>query len=220
MNDNRKSQRSAPGHQQPLRPTIGLFTNHLVELHQKVWLGAMDAARAQQVNLICFVGKELERPDNFLAQANAIYDLVSPEHIDGLIIWTAALQQFIDQPQLDAFCRRYQPLPIVSLEQVLAGSPSLLVANQQGMYAAVSHLIEVHGHQRIAFIRGPANHSGAQERYQGYLEALALHGLPVDPTLVAPPLSRWQPEEASVMAHQLLEARDPTWRRLWPWPII
>jgi ABC-type sugar transport system substrate-binding protein len=71
--------------------------------------------------------------------------------------------------------------------------------------AAVNHLIEVHGYRRIAFIRGPATHPGAQERYQGYVEALTQHGLPFDPRLVSPYLSVWLSKEAEAMTHRLLD---------------
>jgi signal transduction histidine kinase/DNA-binding LacI/PurR family transcriptional regulator/ActR/RegA family two-component response regulator len=205
MKEDRKTSRATVGRKQNARPTIGMLINWLVGLHELQWLGAVDAARAQRANLICFSGKELERPDNFYAQAGVVFDLVSPEHLDGLIIWTTTLQQFVGQQKMVEFCQQYQPLPMISVEQVMAGLPSLVVDEKQGMFAAVSHLIEVHGLQRIAFIRGPEYHPGAQDRYQGYLEALAKHGLPFDPTLVPPALPYWFPEEAAARVHQLLD---------------
>jgi anti-anti-sigma regulatory factor len=68
----------------------------------------------------------------------------------------------------------------------LENIPSILVSNHQGMYEAVTHLIETHNYRRIAFIRGPAGHPEAEERYRAYTEALAAFGLPLDPDLVAP----------------------------------
>ena len=190
------------------RQTIGLLTTWLIELHQLQWLGAVDAARAHQVNLISFAGRQLEHPDNFYAQANVIFDLVNPEQIDGLIIWASTLQAFVGRQKMEEFCQQYQPMPMVSIEQTMAGLPSLLVDNRQGMNQAVSHLIEVHGYRRIAFIRGPANHSGAQERYQGYLEALAQHGLPLDPDLVTSPPLHWLPAEARARVSRLLDKQS------------
>lgn len=51
------------------------------------------------------------------------------------------------------------------------------VDNEGGAFAATEHLISL-GHERIAFLNGPANAAGAQERMSGYLKALAKHGLP------------------------------------------
>jgi signal transduction histidine kinase/DNA-binding LacI/PurR family transcriptional regulator/ActR/RegA family two-component response regulator len=205
MKEQRKTRRRAPGRKRAARPTIGMFINNLIGNHQVQWLGAVDAARAHQANLATFAGRELGRPDHFYAQANVIYDLISPQHVDGLIIWTTTLQLFVGQQQLEAFCQHYRSLPIVSVEQPIAGLPSLLMDNQRGMCAAVNHLIEVHGLRRIAFIRGPTNHPGAQERYQGYVEALAQHGLPLDATLVSAPTRFWLPDEAAALVHQLLD---------------
>jgi signal transduction histidine kinase/DNA-binding LacI/PurR family transcriptional regulator/ActR/RegA family two-component response regulator len=187
------------------RPTIGMLTTSLVALYQVQWLGAVDGARAHQANLVTFVGRELESPLGFDAQANAVYDLVSREQLDGLILWTTALQLFVGLDRLEELSRRLGPLPIVSVEQVLLGHTSLLMDNQRGMYEAVSHLIEAHGHRRIAFVRGPEHHLGAQERYQGYLDALAQHGLPFDPALVAPPSRSWHPTEAADWLSRLLD---------------
>jgi DNA-binding LacI/PurR family transcriptional regulator len=200
MNENRTTQRSGPGRTPTARPTIGMIAHWIEGSHQAQWLGAVDAARAQQADLITFVGRELGHPDNFYAQANVIYDLASPAYLDGLVIWTSSLPVFVGQQQAAAFCQRYRPLPMVSIGPPIAGCPSVLMPNRQGMRAAVSHLIAVHGYRRIAFIRGPANHPYAQERYQGYLDALAQHGLPHDPTLVSPPAHFWGVEEAAAPA--------------------
>jgi DNA-binding LacI/PurR family transcriptional regulator len=208
VKEHRKMNRDASSHKPAARPTIGMFINGLGGFQQLHWLGAVEAARAHHANLLCFAGKELGNPNPFVVQANTIYDLVSAEQIDGLIIWTTTLQAFVGQQQIAAFCHRY-PLPIVSMKQVLPGLPSVVVDDKHGMYQAVSHLIEVHGHRRVAFIRGPEKHPLAQERYQGYLAALEQHGLPFDPTLVAPPLSFWRPDEAAAQVHRLLDARRP-----------
>jgi signal transduction histidine kinase/DNA-binding LacI/PurR family transcriptional regulator len=187
------------------RPTIGMLNSTLVDLHQMQWLGTVDGARAHGADLVCFVGRELGHPEGYNAQANAIYDLVDEEQLDGLIIWMTTMQVFAGQQKGEQFCRRFDSMPIISVEEVLHGSPSLLMDNRQGMFDAVSHLIESHGSRRIAFIRGPANHSGAQRRYQGYLDALAAHGLPFEPAL-APRVRSWGPVEAAATALQLLVA--------------
>src|SRR5262249_45383989 len=73
----------------------------------------------------------------------------------------------------------------------------------------VSHLIEVHGHRRIGFIRGPVNHDGAEERYRGYLEALAHHGLDATAELMAAPPPSWDPEWAAASVFGMLATAEP-----------
>jgi signal transduction histidine kinase/DNA-binding LacI/PurR family transcriptional regulator len=178
------------------RPVIGMVMASLVDLYQVQWLGAVDAARARGASLVTFVGRELGQPKGFEARANAVYDLVSAERLDGLVIWTTSLAQFVGRRRMEEFCARFGDLPLVSLERSLPGIPSLVMDDRNGMKAAVTHLIEVHGHRRIAFVRGSEHHLGAQERYQGYLEALAEHGLPVDHDLVSAPSGQYSAELA------------------------
>lgn len=45
-----------------------------------------------------------------------------------------------------------------------------------GVCQAVDHLVE-RGHERIAFLGGHAEHSATRERWEGYRESLARHGL-------------------------------------------
>ncbi|HEX6703194.1 MAG TPA: ATP-binding protein [Albitalea sp.] len=187
------------------RPTIGMFINWLTGLHGWHWLGAADSARANGANLVCFSGKELGHPDHFYSHASVVFDLAKAERVDGLIVWTTTLQPFVGREAMEAFCHRFDPVPMVSVEQSMAGMPSLVVGEQQGMCEVVSHLIEVHGHRRIAFVRGPVNHPGAQLRYLGYVEALVRHGIAVDETLVSSAPRFWRPEESAAMVEQLLD---------------
>ena len=75
-------------------------------------------------------------------------------------------------------------MPIVNIGLALEGIPSLLTDNHQGMHDVVTHLIEVHGHRRIAYISGPGDTPEVQDRYRGYADALAEHDIPLDPALV------------------------------------
>src|SRR2546430_2895162 len=126
------------------RPVVGMLTQDLLELYAEQWLGAVDGARAHECDFICFCGRALEAP-GFKKQANAIYDLVSGQTLDGLIVWTSVLAVIVGPARLEEFCRRFDPLPMVSVEQPLGSAPVVVTQNRQGMYAAVCHPSEVHG---------------------------------------------------------------------------
>jgi DNA-binding LacI/PurR family transcriptional regulator/signal transduction histidine kinase len=189
------------------RPTIGYLASSVDEdVATAILSGIADAARQQDVNLVCFVGEMLRNPNGFLAQANVLYDLVDPGRIDGLIIWTSTIAAFIDHQECLAFYERYRPLPMVSLGTALDGIPSVQVESYQGVRDIMTHLIEVHGYRRVAFIQGPENHPYAQKRYRAYVDALADYGLPLDPNLVTPP-GDWRRSTGHEMIHLLLDKR-------------
>jgi len=88
--------------------------------------------------------------------------------------------------------------------------PCVTFENKAGARKLVEHLIEVHGYQRIAFLRGPEGHEDSYWREMGYREALAAHGILCDPRLVAQggfdedeaqaPVEQWLSEGADIEA--------------------
>ena len=83
-----------------------------------------------------------------------------------------------------------QDLQDAQIPVVLIGSqidhPDLdvvMVDNVQGAYDAVSHLIDL-GHRRIGLVGGPRAASSGEQRFQGYIRALADHDIPVDEEII------------------------------------
>ena len=136
-------------------------------------------------NLLCFAGGVLRSPHRFGAQRNAIYEIAGPENIDGLLILSGSLGNHVGLGELIRFCERFRPLPMCSIAVALPGVSSVLVDNATGMRDAIVHLLEAHGHRRIAFIRGPEANEEAERRYRVYRDVLAERGVPLDSQLVA-----------------------------------
>jgi sigma-B regulation protein RsbU (phosphoserine phosphatase) len=172
------------------RPTIGFLTGNIwageIQYPTALWTGVVDAAREQDANLICFSAGTLNFSSlsEFEAQHNLLFDLPLG-NVDGLVISSGSLSFFVSEGGFREFCDRYRPLPMVSMALALEGIPSALVDNITGLRDAIGHLIEAHGHRRIAFIRGHTDHKESDLRYRAYAEALAEHGLDLNPDLVA-----------------------------------
>lgn len=168
------------------RPTIGLLIDWLGGIYQlEVWSGIEEAARALDVNLISYSGGSLKSPYGFLAQSNVIYDLVNESILDGLIIASGAISDYISHDEILAFCQQFQPLPVVSIALEFEAIPSVLVDNRVGMLNAVRHLLNHHGLKHIAFIRASVGHQEADDRFSAYQEALDEAGISFDENLVA-----------------------------------
>ncbi|HQE91217.1 MAG TPA: substrate-binding domain-containing protein [Anaerolineae bacterium] len=186
MRENNATTSSLDTQQQKTRPTIGLFTYGLVDtIGAALWQGVEEAVREHDVNLVCFSGGTWHDFTGDTLAANVLYDFVSAERIDGLIIWVGLLHH-VDPEVARDFYRRYAPIPVVSIGLQLAGIPTVMADNYAGMYSEVEHLVGHHGYSRIAFIRGPEGHEEAEDRYRAYQDVLAAHGINVDLELVTP----------------------------------
>jgi LacI family transcriptional regulator len=77
--------------------------------------------------------------------------------------------------------------PYVLIDEVdpLGKSFSVIASNEQGAYDATEYLIQL-GHRQIAFITGIAGMSSTNDRLAGYLKALAVYQIPVQPELIMP----------------------------------
>jgi sigma-B regulation protein RsbU (phosphoserine phosphatase) len=132
------------------RPTIGFLVEGVTGLsgyQSVIWAGITDAAYAQGANLICFTGGRLGfYPLNeFEVWRNLVYDLVSADNVDGLIISGGSLSSYVSMEEFETFYGRYCPMPMVSVGLALKGIPSVLVDNDKGLRDAIGHLIQVHG---------------------------------------------------------------------------
>jgi len=78
-------------------------------------------------------------------------------------------------------------VPMVQLSREIAGLPLDFVGSddRHGTILAMEHLIGL-GHRRIAFLGAVENISTGRNRYAGYCETLAGHGISLDPAIVYP----------------------------------
>jgi LacI family transcriptional regulator len=75
--------------------------------------------------------------------------------------------------------------PVVAIDPHQAGTdfPAVIATNHQGVLDAMAYLIGL-GHRRIGFIGGRPNLQSAQQRLEGYYDALAHACIASDPDLV------------------------------------
>ncbi|MBN1798230.1 MAG: substrate-binding domain-containing protein [Spirochaetales bacterium] len=169
------------------RPRIGLLIDFFYDDYQlKIWSGVMKAAKEFDCNLYCFSGGAVDCPQENSVQKNNTYDLVLPSQLDGVIIMSAVIGNYVPFKRFKQFYEPFKALPNVSISMEIKDSPSILIDNKKGMSDMVSHLVEEHDFRRIAFIQGPADNPEAQARYAGYLDGLKMHNISPDPEFVAP----------------------------------
>jgi sigma-B regulation protein RsbU (phosphoserine phosphatase) len=189
------------------RKTIGVFLAQV----NRVWgaefiSGVIQAAEAQDVNLVCFIGGKpvpLGTPDQ-PQPSYGLYDLARSGRFDGLIL-AADIGHGLNPGQIQEFCRSFAPIPMVAHAIDVDGIPYHLIDNITGMRAVIRHLIEVHGHQRIAFVRGPGGQLEAEQRFQAYQQELQAHQIAFDENLVV--TGDYSPESGRAAIGTLLDER-------------
>jgi LacI family transcriptional regulator len=128
-----------------------------------------------------------------------VFDQMRARHVDGFVLATATL----NSPILDEAAAA--ELPVVLMNRIAQDYPfsSVSVDNEQGVRAAVAHLVSL-GHRRIGHIAGPQDVSTGAARLRGYQEAMRSHGLTVDAADVVY-ATGYTVEEGLRCARELLE---------------
>lgn len=94
---------------------------------------------------------------------------------DGVILMTGWLPDAIPEASL--------PKTVIALELINGSAlPSVAIDNRAAARMAVEHLIGL-GHRRIVHITGPSRLVMSSERHEGYLDALRMAGIEIDPVL-------------------------------------
>lgn len=168
--------------------TIGFLTEGLSGDYQAgVWPGIMASARAHNLNVLCFCGGSfsVSSQNPWDAQGNVLYDIAQKHSLDGVII-AGSLGSYISDDLIKKFLARFTHLPAVTLAPTIDSIPAIFVDNRSGMRSLITHLVEDHKYQKVAFIRGPEGNVEAEERFNIFCEVMEGHTIPVNSDWVIP----------------------------------
>ena len=127
---------------------------------------------------------------------------MSRHRVDGVIIAPASRDhQYLRQEQMAGV-----PFVFVDRPPYLLDADAVLSDSREGSAQAVMHLVAL-GHRRIAFLGDLVTIHTAQERFQGYCDALASVGLTPEDSLVARNLRTI--DAAEIVAGRFLDNEDP-----------
>ncbi|MBN1647508.1 MAG: substrate-binding domain-containing protein, partial [Spirochaetales bacterium] len=188
--------------------TIAYFNQTLNEPWARLpWIGAVREAKKLGINLLAFHGGAINGLTGFEAQGNIIYDLARSRNIQGLISWKGNITLQLSENETGEFLKSYG-VPVVTIEGSHDPYPCVSYGNYEGMKMNVRHLAEVHKNRKIAYLGLIENHTGYNERYRGYKDALKEAGLAYNPDLVRP----WVPWTSEVNGKKSSELLD-SWIR-------
>lgn len=158
--------------------TLGLFICHAEHLQVDAFIpqalyGLNQVSQQHGFRVIVESVEDPARPDAYL-------ELVRAKQVDGLVV----LNPRSNDAQLRQLVLEGFPLVILGASELPQAYTVSTADNSVAARRLTEHLIKL-GHTRIAHITyGGLEYQGADERYQGYQQALEAAGLPYDPALL------------------------------------
>ncbi|MCX7821757.1 MAG: substrate-binding domain-containing protein [Brevinematales bacterium] len=145
----------------------------LIHQYQKeIWESLISEAKKLDVDILFFVGRSLNSPYETEIPQNFIYEIPEQSFLDGLVIFSGTLGNFMQKEELERYLDKFKNLPSVSLFLEIKNLPSILIDNQKGIRQILEHLYEKHNVRRFAFIKGPSENVDSEERYKAFVEFL------------------------------------------------
>jgi diguanylate cyclase (GGDEF)-like protein len=160
--------------------TIGVLVDSLTSYQQTVLSGIYAVALEAGLNVLVYVGRDLNSTHAHHKPANEIYSLVRQD-LHGLIVFLSGIGYHLTDGELEVFLNRFMPQRTVTLSRSVQGIPGVLIDNESGMTALMEHLILKRGLRKFAFMNGFAHDAECQVRERAFLDALGRHGLEFDP---------------------------------------
>jgi LacI family transcriptional regulator len=177
--------------------SIGLvFEDVSNPFHAAVLRGVETVARARGV--LPLVGSS----DEDAARERELAEAFLSRRVDGLIVVPSGRDQSYLQQESDAGVA----LVFVDRPPAFIDADCVLSDNAGGAFAATAHLLAA-GHRRIGFLGDVEAIFTARERRRGYREALAEHGLQLDPALVC--MGLHDSAAAAEATGRMLASEDP-----------
>lgn len=126
---------------------------------------------------MCFPGFGINNPDNF--STYNIFSLPNYDDYEGFLLSVNGIQGY-------EMIQKYHPKlfkikkPMVSLEKEIEGLTTVIPDGYKAMYQLVEHLITKHGCRTLNYVGGPSDHADNIIRKKAFMDALAVHGIPVE----------------------------------------
>lgn len=157
-----------------------MFDSYQIDLRQAFERVAL----REGFDLVVVMGRCPGDPDPVERVQNVLYDWITPQSVDGVVLLSGVLVNFLGTAAVDALIARLGSVPKVSIGVEMLQVPSVTVDNRTGMRLATEHLLRVHDCRRIAYLAGPPDNQEVKARLEGYRYALEAHLLPFDERLV------------------------------------
>ncbi|HTV23674.1 MAG TPA: substrate-binding domain-containing protein, partial [Polyangiaceae bacterium] len=143
-------------------------------------LGMERACAERDIDLWVYAGR-----NNWThsADQHRLFRLIDESRVDGVVLAAGLIESFTPLAGVLRTLAQRGVAPMCAVGQAITGIPSISIDNARAAAQTAEHLVLVHGCRRFAHISGPPDHHESRERANGVREALARHGISLDPRL-------------------------------------
>lgn len=166
--------------------------------------GILERAQAQDVNIVVFPCKYIQRDYTALSQINFEYQFetalshITKKNIDGIISATDSICCFTDPEYREQFMQGFAGIPCVLAASIMEKYPCVTYDNVTGTREGINCMIHDLGLTRIGMISGPDSNPDARIRRQIFLDILRENGLPFEERrIITGNMSRYDKETFS-----------------------
>ncbi len=147
-----------------------------------IWRGVRKAVEERGGTVVCFAGSGLGDPDPEHRARSTLFELVHAWNAEAILCLTSVISPHAGITGTEEWALA-RGLPVCSIGPA-ERLPSVQIDDAAGIRQLMVHLIEHHGHRRMAFIKGAELNQEARQRLLAYERILAEHELPLDSRLV------------------------------------
>jgi LacI family transcriptional regulator len=126
----------------------------------------------EYVVILCNTDRVVQREQKFV-------NILNQQRVEGIIINPSGSTR----REMNILARLNIPVVLISSQNILPNFDIVMVDNIQGVRLAIDHFYEL-GHRRIGLVGGSREVSSGEQRYQGYIQSIARHGIPVEEELI------------------------------------
>jgi DNA-binding LacI/PurR family transcriptional regulator len=156
--------------------TVGLVLGDIANpFAAELSRGVREVLAARGYNLFICVSEQSAKEDV------ASFDALADHRVDGMIVATRASK--IGNDRLSEIIQMGTPVVLIGRNFRHPAADLVTADHYRGGYEATTHLIDL-GHRRIGFVGVSLTNGAGLNRFQGYLDALREHGLPVEEELI------------------------------------
>jgi DNA-binding LacI/PurR family transcriptional regulator len=165
------------------RPRIAFLAAYMNNAYEwDVWRAVRNAVEERGGTVLAFAGSGIEDPNPDRRTRADVFELMDPTNVDAILCLSSVVGQYAGIGPTEAWLeRRGLPVSVIGPADRL---PSVAIDDGSGITALMRHLIDQHGHRRIAFIVGSEANKEAQRRLSAYQKALTDHGIAPEPRLL------------------------------------